>query len=231
MKAVAFVLTILFFVSMFNLLYNPDTAGGFGFGSIAFGSGGVGEVLYDESGHEVCYLNGSAIGEDGEMLSGLGAEGWLSIRPSIVTGKDCDYMWANTTNPMYNPEAVFPMNQYGAPYYPLFSSPSGEPSSNLFYNFFLGSQLGFLSVIAIIMVVVMIVGIQVFGSGISEFSVMSFVKGSTYLGLFVALSAYSYSAILGINFGGFPVGTVIYFGLTGIYMMGCMGSFGIGGAD
>lgn len=228
MKGFAACCVILFIVTIFNLTYNPDTAAGFGFGSLNFAQI-ADDTLYDVSGHAVCYTNGSAIGEDGAMSTGIGMIGILSLNPSIVGGENCDYLWQNETNPNYGVNADYfnLVPEFIGDYYALYDNPYGGAfNNNLFYNFFLGSQLGFLSIVGIVMTVSLIVGIRVFGSGTSEFSVAMFIKGAAYIGIFMALSAYSYGMILSVPYG---FGVLFYFALTGIACLSILGSVQHGG--
>jgi hypothetical protein len=58
--------------------------------------------------------------------------------------------------------------------------------------------LGFLGIMAGLMVWATVVGIKVLRSGVSEISISTLIKGSAYLSLFLLVSAYAVSYLVAI---------------------------------
>lgn len=81
---------------------------------------------------------------------------------------------------------------------------------------------GFIALIIGLVAVGVVAGIRVLGSGLSEYSVQLIHKAALYYGIFGVLSAFSFTALIGIPyFGGF-----FWFGITLAYSLGFFQSLG-----
>jgi hypothetical protein len=75
---------------------------------------------------------------------------------------------------------------------------------------------GLIALIIVLVVVGVVAGIRVLGSGLSSYSVMLIHKSTVYYGLWGVFSAFSFGLFLGI-----PIfGVLIWFALTLVYSIG-----------
>lgn len=93
-----------------------------------------------------------------------------------------------------------------------YSAPNGG-----IFNFNLFSGMGLLVTIVALSAVGIVAGIQLFGSGLSEFSQNMIVKSVGFIGLFIALMVFSSSVIMN---GTGIYGILVNFGLTLMYGIG-----------
>jgi len=76
---------------------------------------------------------------------------------------------------------------------------------------------GFLALVLGLVVVGVVAGVRILGSGLSEYSVNLIHKSVVYYGIWGVLSVISYGVFLTFPFG---FGIVLWFGLTFIYTLG-----------
>ena len=95
------------------------------------------------------------------------------------------------------------------------------------FGFVTTGILGFLGIVSGLIVLSTLVGLRLIGSGMSEFSISTLMKGAGYLSLFLLVSANSASLIWSIpNFG-----WVLYMIITLVYTLGIIGSMGTVGGN
>lgn len=156
---------------------------------------------YDANDHPVCYRNFTAVsgGEAGTVISG--GNHWGD-----------EWYWRNATNT-----------------YQIFNAAGGEqPLSDSAINFSAGTALGLIGVVLGIMTLATIVGLKIFGNGISDVSVSAIVKGAGLLALWTVFSAVSMSLIVQIPAS---LGVVFYFVLTAMYTLGIINQIGHPGGE
>jgi len=93
--------------------------------------------------------------------------------------------------------------------------------SNIGATFYIDEFAGALVIIIAIMIIAVIVGLQIFGSGLSEQSVKIISIGITYYGIWSIFSVLSYELIISIE----VVGVLIYIVLTVLFTVGLVQKF------
>lgn len=167
--------------------------------------------LYDVYGNAVCYANGT---------TNLGASGFI-IRNDYTQNA----MWKNgsinSVYPLYHDQSGLEPVKYTE-----VTSPIGFSSANGLNNgsevFSLGSSLGFIAIVGLLMGLAIIAGIHIFGSGLPDISIDMLIKGTFFLTLWAIISLSAYGLILQ---GGFYL-YLIYFVLTLVYTVGVINSVG-----
>lgn len=221
MKVAGSILLILIMLSVVVMLL-PDTPEGTAFAGDRLYADprrvSESEGWWDSSGHKVCDENGTYVGEVGEMIT-------LGNMPASVRGTvpATDWFWANTTNPFYSQgsEVEWRSSRWTYPYYPIYNTNQGHMDvTGDVWNYFVGGEMGFLVVIVAVMAVSAVVGLKIFGSGISERSVGIILGGGVFLGLFTVCTVICYDYIVAVPF----VGSVVYFLITGLYTIDVVGS-------
>lgn len=224
MKTIHIILAVMIGVTIFNLLFSVGSEQGFGYGVFSFGNlGDENDILYDDAGRAVCYRNGTGIEEEGRLEWVEDQEGDLVANTGYIA------YWYNTTDLVFKGGSLYTLPYWENEKFGLWENPDQtNDNDNVVYNFFVGSPIGFLAAVTAVMIASSVVGLKIFGSGISEFSVATLVKGGFYLGMFGVCSAGSYSAIISIPLAG----VILYFVFTAAYALLMVHSFsGGGGGD
>lgn len=156
----------------------------------------IGEIYWDENGDPLCYQNGTAYfaGDDGWLGWRVGRSAW-----------ETNPAWFNTTDT-----------------YLCYETPYGELHQRS-YEFDLMSSFGLIGVISLVMFVVSFVGIRVFGTGLSEISVSTIVKGSLFITIWAIFSALSIGLVIQVPYS---IGGIFYFFLTVLYTLGIIQQIG-----
>lgn len=213
MKLIGFPVVILLGLSIMMMVFNGSVVG-FGFGSINVGGYGAFDGLWDLTGHPVCYLNGTAYGEDG-ILEVYDSPPAIDPLAPYKTADTVYFWYNNTDDDGVNIFGLDAPKGWLPPAYPLYDTEDGENKASKF-AFDIGDTLGFVAVIVGLMAVAGVVGLHVLGSGISDTSVATIIKGGALLALWGIVSYASLDAISTIPmFGG-----IIYFVLTALYTFG-----------
>jgi hypothetical protein len=166
------------------------------------------DKYYDVYGRELCYSNLTSINEQGSIIN--------------------DGFFHGDTASWYN--GTMGIQGFYYPTYPMYTEPTG--TTRLLFsdvgkagnvNIALTTTLGFIAIVIGITALVLIVGLHILGSGISEISVDAIYKSTAYLAIWGVLSAISYVQIVSIpmNFGMY-----LYLGLTVMYTLGIVNSVG-----
>jgi hypothetical protein len=94
------------------------------------------------------------------------------------------------------------------------TSQLSQEQTNAVFN--IDMTTGLIALIIVLVVVGVVAGIRVLGSGLSSYSVMLIHKSTVYYGLWGVFSAFSFGLFLGI-----PIfGVLIWFALTLVYSIG-----------
>lgn len=88
-------------------------------------------------------------------------------------------------------------------------------------NFSINESLAWISLLIVIVTIASVVGIQVFGSGLSDSSVHTITIVSFYVGFWLILTVFAYSLLESIQ----VFGLLIYFFLTLLYLYGISQKF------
>lgn len=206
-KLILFPLAVLLLITLFSALFygNGNYFSGV-HGDVVLGKGSTqgGGNWHDSGGHDCCDENGTALGE----------AGWLTRIQS--SWNEHDDRWHNGTTMSYGWVTGYDVEQ--------------DDTSNIWVQGFdlMNVQWGFLALIAVLMAAALIVGIKVLGSGLTETSVSTLIKGGALIALWAVCSAGSMVAIDAI-----PVfGMILYFCLTASYTLGIVNVIGhTGGGD
>lgn len=89
------------------------------------------------------------------------------------------------------------------------------------------STWGVIALITALIILAGIAGLKVFGSGISDISVGTIVKGTGFMALWAIFSVVAYPLITGVEI----FGVILYLILTSCYAIGILGQVGGGGVD
>lgn len=187
-----------------------------------------GEIIYyDSAGQPKVYGNFTKISEPGEVRAGIdGGAYWVNGTTTIL----------GTTLKMfqlyYDTEAQQPckfqdITQYtGTNFFGQPSTIAEDQENSWFGN--ISTSLGLIILIVGLMALVAIIGINVLGSGESEFSVKAIFLGTGLLALWGIFSAFGINLIAEIDFWG----PVVYLILTAIYTLGIIQQIsGVSGGD
>lgn len=130
--------------------------------------------LFDENGHQVSDLNGTAVGESGYLRHkwGVGVtETW----------------WNNVTGT-----------------YLTYNTPNGVNYDFNVLGFNMGSSLGVIGLVVAIIALATIAGLKILGSGVGEFSVQTIVVATSFVSLWALFSLMSMNLITQIPIFGVP---------------------------
>lgn len=169
-------------------------------------------VLYDSTGHPVCYGNLTAIGEPGEVI-------YRTLNfPVVMSG----LLWNNETV----------LQDYS-----LYWDTSGENpvTTDLTKDdvaiggigFNLTQISGVLVVIGALMLFVGIISLRIFGFGMSDVGVGVIFKGTAFMAVWGLFTYLGSPLILSIPWAG----ALFYFFLTVLYFLGFMGSMSSNGDE
>lgn len=218
-KLIVFPLVLLIFLGCLNTLglHNDMTGDGVQYGGIfAFGAGGNG--WWDESGHKVCDVNFTAVGEDGVAVRATdGGYAWINNTGTVEWIRDGAMAYDDGlyTSSVGN---WWAMGQY----YTIFNNSSGANTAFFLQGFSIYSSLGILAIVILIIGVALVVGLHFLGSGESETGVMTIIKGGSYLGLWGC-----FSVVAGGLIGSIPIlGALFWLFLTLVYTLGVVSSIG-----
>lgn len=198
----------LAFLLTFSLLSMLGLGSDIGFGTVTVGSQITGDGLYDDTGHLVVNSTLGAVGEAGKIfaMDYSGAAAWDNVTTDSTTYYPLYYDEA-ATDPVF------------------FTQINGAGSTGIGAN--LGTSLGLIGLVVGIMALALLAGVHVLGSGVSDESVSTIIKGTFFLVLWGAASVMSLSLITSVPF----MGPVFYFVLTAIYTLGIINQIGHPGDD
>lgn len=163
-------------------------------------SGELIEGWYDSTGHMVAYAN--------LTLTDNTENGRFQLRGTSVAGP---YWYINTTSS-----------------YAIYDRNDATMSTSIFEGGFnLGSALGIIVIVGILMAVGTIAGIHFFGSGLSDVSVSLIIKGSAFVTLWLIFSAIAMPLIVQIPM----LGPIFFFFITGLYTLGIINQVGSPGDE
>lgn len=211
------ILIILSLLSMLGVGATPDT--NFGTGKMGIGTT-QNTLLYDSTGHPVCYINGSNYGEVGYL--------WTYERKMWIIDQfdqDTPYFiqWSNGSatlgtyqeyNVYSDQSAVDQMDENEYNY-------QKELMENG-VSFNIWSSIGLIGIVIGITIFAGIIGIRIVSSGESDVSVQTILLGTAYVALWGIFSAIALSLIIELG----TVGGIIYFILTACYTIGFIMSLG-----
>jgi hypothetical protein len=163
-------------------------------------------VYYDLNGLAKCYMNGTGVNEEGNIIR------------HILTNTAC---WDNATL-IYTYQLYFDTNAAQ----PIKWEQVGQPNPNNqgVLTDFDDEFLGLWAMIAGFAVLVGVVGLRVFGSGISEASVNSLISLAIYTALWLIFAVLSFPLVSEIEL----LGSLSWFVLTVLYTVGVLQTLGSG---
>lgn len=100
-------------------------------------------------------------------------------------------------------------------------SSSSYDISDIGATFYIDEFTGALVIIIAIMIIAVIIGLQIFGSGLSDQSVKILSIGITYYGIWSIFSVLSYELIISIE----VIGVLLYIVLTIVFTIGLIKKF------
>lgn len=203
-KLILFPLTILILLSLLSMTGLGNSDQFTGVGSISYGD--QAGLLYDSTGHPVCYINGTQY-DDAGMIKYTREFGYL--------GEESP-RWQNYSG-------------ITASYYDLYSSEAAiEPLTTAQYNelknayanggisFDIWSSLGLIGVVVGISAFAAIIGIRVLDSGESETTIQTILTVTGFMAVWGIFSVLGLALFTSAG----TYGGIIYFVLTAMYSIG-----------
>lgn len=193
-------LTIIILVSILSLLGMAAPGGADVF---TLGGDPSKTIYYDEGGHAVCYANGTAYDEPGNIF--LGAP----------------YPYAFWRNASFPPGFLL-LYEGGTTSVKFEDVGQGGPDDSPIEATFNDANLGLIAIIVGFLIFAGIVGLRIFSSGISEASINIILIGTMYMALWALFSALSYPVIALMSI----MGPIFWFALTVCYAVGLLSTVG-----
>lgn len=230
-KLIVFPLVLMFFLTFLGFLVNGSTPEGGGIGNLRVSVDGNYEGTntsyvkwYDAGGHALLYANGSAVGERGvlELKSsgGVNVRLWFNSSSTYVGYVDWENFGGSGVLGGYLASTGFPV------YLSSGGSDAGVVYEGWSWNqgFDAWGSIGLLAIIWAIMGLATIVGAHILGSGVSDVSVNTIVKGAAWTGIFTMASVGALPLLLQI-----PVfGWLSFFTMSCMFTLGAVGTLGFG---
>lgn len=152
----------------------------------------------DYPGHKVADTDGTPTGEWGYIyIDGQGDKNWVNETGLIVA------------------------------YYAIWDNPYGLDYNRYKAGFNISGAIGLIALVVALVVVAVLAGIRLFGSGVSDFSVSTLVKGGGLISLWAVFSVLAMGMITQIPL----LGPIFYFFITGLYTVGIIGAIGGSSGD
>ena len=203
-KLIYLPLVILIVLSVVSII----SLNGGSFGTVNLNQPWNTDKYYDEYGRELCFSNLTCINEQGSI-----------INDGILYGGTAS--WYNGS---------FGIQGFFYPTYPMFTDDSG--TTRLIFNdvgkqnpsdIALTTTIGFIAIVIGVTALILVVGLHILGSGVSDLSVDAIYKSTAYFAVWGVFSAIAYGLIvqLPLNFG-----LYLYLILTIMYALGIVNSVG-----
>lgn len=157
-------------------------------------SGNPEDYYYNEDGYIICCVNGSK---------------YYPTDDGFIT--------------YYGTQPVIPVWRNSTGDYVLYTSDQTELVTEHSGEFDMLTGLGFIGAIAAIMIIVSFVGVRVFGSGLSEVSTSTIIKGTVLIAMWCVFSIMAIGLLAQIPL---YLGGIFYFMLTVLYAVGIVQNIG-----
>lgn len=190
-------LTILFIVAFLSL----SGLGSGNLNNMYVGGDPANAVYYDETGHALCYvanLSSVGVGEMGSIYNVNGAA-----------------LWVNSTNVLGIPTAYYFMYYDAAGSQGVLFQDLGRTNAGGVGSISLGTTLGLIALVVGLMALVIVAGLRILGSGISETATTALWLGTGLMALWGVFSALALQLIILVE-----LGPILYLALTLMYCLG-----------